>query len=130
MLSWKVLMEDFNKREIIEYDIFKGGHWEQTARMLKHDIPDRKKWEEAFRIKLMSQFWARSEYEVVITSWPSWIETEDIDKLQKEVEDREKTWGSKPIKVNITPTVARKIDIYEQLRMNWKIFTDYVWENV
>ena len=130
MLSWKVLMEDFNKREIIEYDIFKSGHWERTASMLKHDIPDRKKWEEAFRIKLMSQFWARSEYEVIVTSWPPYIKTEEMDKLQKEVEDREKTWGIKPIKVNVNPTVARKIDIYEQLRMNWDNFIDYVCRNV
>ena len=33
-LSWNVLFENFNKREIIYYDIFKGGYYEQIARVI------------------------------------------------------------------------------------------------
>lgn len=130
MLSWKVYREDFNKRIIEEYDIFKGGHWEKVARELKKEFSNKKEWEEHFCIKLMSQYWARSEYEIVVTSWPPYIKIEDIDKINEEVNDREKTWGSKPLKVNINPTVNRKIDIYEQLRLNWDIFINYVWNNI
>lgn len=130
MLSWKVLFEDFNSHKIIDYDIFKGGYWERTARELKTEFPDRKEWEDHFRTKLMSMYWARAEYEVVITSWPPFIEVNENQKLQDEVIEREKIWGSKPYRINITPTVARKIDIFEQLNMNWDIFIDYVWRNI
>lgn len=130
MLTWKIIMEELNSRKIIFYDIFASGHWELVARQLKEETTSREEWENYFRLRLQSQYWSRSEYEVVVTSWPPYIKTEDIQKLSDEVAEREKTWGSKPLKVNIAPTVGRKIDIFEQLDMNWSVFADYVWRNI
>lgn len=130
MLSWNVIMEDLNTRKITFHDIFKSGYWEEVAKKLKETFPNRKEWENHFRTRLMSRYGTRAEYEVVVTSWPPFINIDDIEKLQKEVEDREKTWGSKPHKVNINPTVAEKIDIFQQLDMNWHVFADYVWDNI
>ena len=45
-------------------------------------------------------------------------------------EEKEKKWGNKPLRVNITPTVAKKIDIFEQLDANWAVFSQYVWRNI
>ena len=131
MLSWKVIMEDFNSRKIIYYDLFKSGYWEKVAKELKEEKHSVfQAWSDAFRQKLMSQYWSRSEYEVVVTSWPPYIKVDDVQKLQDEIADREKTCGSKPLRVNITPTVARKIDIFEQLDANWGVFSKYVWRNI
>lgn len=130
MLSWKVIIEDPNTQKIEFYDIFRSKYWVKVARELKERYPIFQAWSDAFRTRLMSQYWARCEYEVVVTSWPVYIETEDIEKLKKEVEDREKTWGSKPYRVNISPTVARKIDVFEQLDANWGVFSKYVWKNI
>lgn len=130
MLSWKVIMEDFNSRKIIYYDLFKSGYWEKIAKELKEKHPIFQNWSDAFYQKLAYQYHCRAEYEIVITSWPPYIKTEDVEKLQKEIEDREKAWGNKPIKVNITPTIARKIDIFEQLDENWSVFSKYVWNNI
>ena len=131
MLSWKVIMEDFNSHKIIYYDLFKSGYWEKVAKELKEEKHSVfQAWSDAFRQKLMSQYWSRSEYEVVVTSWPPYIKVDDVQKLQDEIANREKTWGSKPLRVNITPTVARKIDILEQLDANWEVFSKYVWRNI
>lgn len=130
MLSWKVIMEDPNQQKIIYYDLFKGNHWITVARELKLQYPIFQAWSDAFRQKLMSQYWSRCEYEVVVTSWPPYINVEDIKKLQDEVEEKEKKWGNKPLRVNITPTVAKKIDIFEQLDANWAVFSQYVWRNI
>lgn len=130
MLSWNVFWEDFNKREIVYYDIFKSGHWEKKAKELKKEYPKFEEWTAVFRTNLMSQYWSRSEYEVVITSWPPYIDIEEINRLQKEVESREKTWGHKPLKINPRLTIGRKIDIFEQLDMNWEVFANYVWNNI
>ena len=62
MLSWNVLYEDFNKKEIVYYDIFKGGYFEGIAKDLKERVSSKELFAEEFRIKLMSMFWARSEY--------------------------------------------------------------------
>ena len=39
MLSWKVIMEDFNSHKIIYYDLFKSGYWEKIAKELKEVVP-------------------------------------------------------------------------------------------
>ena len=130
MLSWKVFWEDFNKREIVYYDIFKNGYWEEKAKELKKKHPNFGQWTTAFRIQLMSQYWSRSEYEVIITSWPPYIETKELDRLCQEREEREKVWGSKILRINPRLTTTRKIDIFEQLDMNWEVFTNYVWNNI
>lgn len=130
MLSWNVFWEDFNKREIVYYDIFKSGHWEKKAKELKKEYPEFEDWSKEFKAELMYQYWSRSEYEVIITSWPPYIDIEEIDKLQQEVENREKVWGSKILRINPRLTTTRKIDIFEQLNMNWEVFANYVWNNI
>ena len=121
MLSWNVLFEDFNKKEIAYYDIFKGGHFEKLAREIKSRVSTKEEFIEEFRIKLMSLFWARSEYEVVVTSWPPYIDKEELDRLNQE---------DIKYRTNVNLTVGRKIDIYDQLQMNWNQFIDYVWNNI
>ena len=37
MLSWKVIMEDFNSHKIVYYDLFKNGYWEKAAKELKEE---------------------------------------------------------------------------------------------
>lgn len=123
MLSWNVLFEDFNKREIVTYDIFEGGHYEKIAKELKKKTNSKEEFVEEFRIKLMSQFWSRSEYEVVVTSWPPYIKRRELDRLIAKEKDCK--YGT-----NVELEVGKKIDIFNQLEMNWDQFIDYVWNNI
>lgn len=130
MLSWKVICENPNTQKIEYYDIFKSKLWVGVARELKEKYPIFQEWSDKFRTKLMSQYWARCEYEIVVTSWPPYLNVEDIDKLKQEVEDKEKQYSTKPYRVNINPTVARKLDVFEQIDANWGVFSQYVWRNI
>ena len=40
MLSWNVLFKDFNKKEIVYYDIFKSGYYEELAKEINFLIFD------------------------------------------------------------------------------------------
>ena len=130
MLSYKVFYENFNKKEIVNYDIFKSGHWEKVACELKEVFPNRKEWEKHFRTRLMSQYWSRSEYEFIATSWPPYITTDKVDEMKREIKEHTEKWGNPPYRINPPLIVARKIDIFEQIDMNWKVFADYVWRNI
>lgn len=123
MLSWNVLFENFNNREIVAYDIFKGGHYEKIAKDLKKKTNSKEEFIEEFRIKLMSQFWSRSEYEVVVTSWPPYIGRKELDRLISEEKDCK-------YRTNVNLEVGKKIDVFKQLEMNWSQFIDYVWNNI
>ena len=51
---------------------------------------------------------------------------EFADKLEEHIEKR----GNEPRVLNICPTVGSKIDIYDQLMLNWDYFVDYVWNTL
>ena len=121
MLSWKVYWEDFNRKEIVVYDIFNGNYFECVAKDIKERVSSKEIFAEEFRIKLMHRFWSRSEYEVVITSWPPYIDKYELDRLNQE---------DPKYKTDVRLTVGKKIDILDQLELNWNQFIDYVWSNV
>lgn len=134
-LSWKVYRENFNAHTIEEYDIFQyslsgKSALAETAKELKRQFPNRFSWEEAFRLKLQYYFWSKSEHEIVLTSWPPYIEVEEIDNLQKEVKEHEEKWGYKQYRVIPNLVTAEKVDIYSQIMLNRKVFFDYVWGNI
>jgi hypothetical protein len=128
-LSWKVLREDFNKGTIEYYDIFKGGHWQEIIESLMHSCKSKEEFSAELRKKLMYQYWSRSEYEVVVTSWPPYIKVENIEEMKSEVEKHNSECNWEQVRISPTLTVAKKIDVFEQLNMNWEQFINYVWEN-
>ena len=156
MLEWNVYNEDINNREIEIYNIFNhGGFLKGLNQMFKNIKKESDKYlkennldadlstkelnkynkymeafeDEALRRECSYYFWSKSEYEIVLTSWPPYMEVEDIDKLKQEVEEHDSKWNWKQQKVNVPLTIAKKIDIYEQLRLNWDAFKRYIFEH-
>ena len=133
ILTWNVLVEDINRKEIVSHNIFDHvGFVEDLVKdynRLKRDktLED---FEAAFieRIKsnLMYYYWSKAEWEVVVTSWPVYISSDNVPKLNKRIEDNEKRWGLQHFNINISPTVDEKIDVYDQIMLNWDIFIEYV----
>ena len=108
-LEWNVYIGDFNARTIKRYNVFQ--HWSFTwdiERGLREiekskDLPDNKK-KEAFAECVLHNmryyFWAKCEWEVIISHWPP------SEKFCDE-----------------------KIDVFDQVMLNWDKFIDYIWEN-
>lgn len=130
MLSWNVFFEDFNSKQIVNRDIFKGGKLEEFCVNLKKSTLTKQQFAEELRKELMYHYWARSEYEIVLTSWPPYIKTEDVYELVRDIQEQKEQYNTTPVRVCVNPTVARKVDIYEQIQMNWDVFVDYVYNNV
>ena len=94
-----------------------------------HSCNSKEEFAAELRKKLMYQYWSRSEYEVVVTSWPPYIKVENIEEMKSEVEKHNSEYNWKQVRISPTLTVAKKIDVFEQLNMNWEQFINYVWEN-
>lgn len=80
------------------------------------------------RNSLQYHYWARCEYETIITSWPPYIENEELDRLNKEKIERTQK-GENFYRISVQLNVGYKIDIYTQVMMNWDRFIDYIWSN-
>lgn len=79
---------------------------------------------------LMHEYWARSEYEVIVSAWPTGINEDEVNRLVAAVEVSKKNYPS-AYHHRVYPNLehAVKIDIYDQIIMNWDAFIAYVWEN-
>ena len=96
-LTWNVYRYNFNSKRIETTNIF--NHW-RFEEDVKSDLCRRLtkgSFEERLRRNLMYYFWSKCEHEIIVSSWPY---TEDA---------------------------AAKIDVYQQVMMNWNIFLEYTW---
>ena len=96
-LVWNVYRYSFNSDKVEAVNIF--DHWKFSEDVLT-DLRKRIKKEEfaeRLRRNLMYYFWSKCEHEIIVSSWP------------------------------YTDKAAAKIDIYQQVMLNFNIFLEYVW---
>ena len=98
-MHWFVIVEDFNGRRIEEYDIFEHSEFMNDVRKAyrKHRT-DFDAFAEKVRGSLFYYFRSKCEWEVIVSSWPA------SDRVP-----------------------ARKVDVYQQVMLNWDVFIRYVW---
>ena len=98
--EWYVYCENFNGKTIEKFNVFHSYNFlNGCKKAFKKYSKDIEKLKEEIRTWAMYSFWSKSEYEVIITAWPPMPEE----------------WNFKDI----------KIDIYDQLMLNWDSFVQY-----
>lgn len=99
-LKWFVYIDDPAKG-IVPFNIFNHTSFNQAVQTLLKRVTVKSKFEEQLRRELRYYFWGKCEYEVIVSEWPH-------------VEGKE----NKSI----------KIDISEQVMLNYDLFVDYCWK--
>lgn len=129
-MTWNVFRESINRKEIVKYNIFNhSGFADEVDELLKEEV-SKDEFDEKLRRILFYYFGSKAEYEVVITSWVPHISKEELDRLNTEYEEYNNKWGHYPYKINVSPDVGEKVDIYSQITsLNWDIFVNYVWNH-
>ena len=99
-LEWNVYVSEFNGREIVIHNVFDHRRLMDDLKKAarKYKDTEREEFCEQMRKDLMYYYWSKCEWEVIIDHWPH------SDRLND-----------------------RKVDVYEQIRLNWEPFCDYVW---
>lgn len=120
---WNVFREDFNSREIVVYNIFQHIAFYDAVKQIAKKRPDKETFANKVGNELSYYFWSKSEYEVIVTSWPAYIDRVELCRLT-DTHEKFKDQPT-PYKININPEVGEKIDIYTQVVMNWNQFIDY-----
>ena len=124
-LTWNVYYLDFNAKKIESFNIF--HHWrfgEYVDKLVKKYKKEIKKegltkkqledllqdFKDQIRCEVQYYFWSKYEWEIGITEPFSNSLVEDYTK------GRKYPW--------------EKIDVYDQVMMNWDIFFDYLYKNL
>ena len=98
-MHWFVYVDDFNGKRIVEYDIFEHhGFSEDVRKAYKKHRTDFDAFSEKVRGSLFYYYRSKCEWEVIVGAWVA--------------SDR---------------TPARKVDVFEQVMLNWDVFIRYVW---
>ena len=86
------------------------------------------KFAEEVRQSLQYSYWSKSEYETIITSWPPYIKSEELNRVNREKEKCIEKRGQF-IREAVNLEISYKIDIYTQIMLNWDRFIAYIWNN-
>lgn len=100
-MKWNVYYHDINRHKMTTCNIFNHYGFRRAVKEAIKKYRKKDEFIDKLRKELMYFFWSKSEYEIIIAPWVGG--------------DREKE--------------AEKIDIYEQVMMNYDIFSEYVWKN-
>lgn len=127
MLQWNVFYHNFNSKKIETYNIFKHFNFRKDVEEHLKKCKTKEEFAEEMKISLMYYFWAKAEWEVVMTSWVPHIDMKELDRLNSEREKEIEKYNKEPYMLEVRPDVYEKIDVYQQVMNNFDIFVDYVW---
>ena len=128
-LKWVVYRHDINKREIVEFNIFDHWRFEEDVKKDLKKCKTKEEFAEKIKSHLMYYFWSKCEYEVVISSFPVHIKKEEFNRLTEEFKVGTEKYGHEPYGMWVCPDVGEKIDIYNQVMLNFEVFVNYVWSH-
>ena len=99
-MQWFVVRENINTHSFEKFDIFNhGGFCDKLADIMKKN-PSREEFTTELDYLVKKYFWNKCEWEIVISGWPPQNENPH----------------------------EKKVDVYQQLRLNWELFVEYVWQ--
>jgi hypothetical protein len=126
-MIWHVYRENINTKRIEIYNIFEHASFRKDIEEAYATCKTKDEFVEQLRKSLMYYFWSKCEWEVIITDWPTHISLREVDRLQDEKNEYYEKWGHLPHSLGVNLPVAEKIDVYDQVRLNWSAFVDYTW---
>jgi hypothetical protein len=101
MLEWNVFYHNPNSNKIQIYNIFHHNGFRNDVFNIFAKYEEKEKVDDELRLSLMYHFWAKCEWETIISPF---------------IGDKEKE--------------SIKVDVYWQVMNNWKAFVGYVWSHM
>ena len=126
-LMWNVFVED--NRKIKVYNVLSKSIIEKIKKA-KKKFPNKKDFSEEVRHIMMYHFWSKCEWEIILTSWPTSISVEELNRLREDLKEHVKKYKSVPCRLCPRLDVGEKIDVFKQIEINWDVFIDYLWNNL
>lgn len=118
-MQWNVFLNDPNNKSIKEWNIFTHQSFAQDINAALNKCVSKSDFERQCRSSALYHFWSKSEYEVVITSWPPYITREEAAQFKSDELPK--------YRAAIELETGSKISVFNQLWINWDAFVSYCW---
>ena len=100
MLEWNVIKYDINNKKLVKFNIFNHYSFYEDVKKLLKQYKNKNEFAEELKKDLMYYFWCKAEYEILISG----LFSKD-------------------------PNETEKIDIYDQITLNYDRFVNYILDN-
>lgn len=100
-LVWNVFYHNVNSDRMEIYNVFQHGSFRNEVLKAVKSCSSKEEFSEEIRRSMMYYFWSKSEWEILISPWVGSRRQEDM-----------------------------KVDVYWQVKNNWEIFIDYIWNTL
>lgn len=125
-MQWNVFMRDMNSHKITVFNVFDHATFSKKVEKLRGKKLSRDEFSKGLKSAAMYHFWSKCEYEVVVTSWPPYVEQEELKRLASI--ELTRLASDKPYyRTDVRLEIGEKIDVYQQLALNWDKFVDYAY---
>lgn len=98
-MEWNVYYYDINRKKIDIYNVFEHSGFAKHVKQWLKKCNIKEGFAEKLKQEVKYYFWSKAEWETLISGWPP-------------TKDREE---------------EVKIDVYQQICLNWDVFVDYLW---
>ena len=129
MLIFNTIVEDFSSRKIETYNVFEHARFVRDLYKNTKNIKTKEEFGVVLKSELMYNFWSKCEWETIITSFPTGITVNELNRLNAQYEREKAEYGREPYSLSVNLKTEIKIDVYTQVMNNWDIFLDYTWNN-
>lgn len=120
-LTWNTYIEHIGNNDIGIFNIFKHSYFVEQLVEAILNYTSKQAFEKDLEGILNYCFGHRSQYEVIITSNPAYIDKTDALKLYDTIDA-----GDLKIRNIIKLAMGTKVSIYDQVVINWKAFVSYL----
>jgi hypothetical protein len=128
-LCYYVYIENISQRKIEKYNVLNDSIVKEIRKRTK-GISDKSVFAKIVEQILTYHYWSRAEWEIILTDWPSRISVSEISRLNQELDFYRKEYNSSPYSLTVNLATEEKVDVYDQVKLNWDIFINYLWENL
>lgn len=119
-LKWNVYCRSINRKEIQYFNVFDhSAFYSDMIKRLK-DCQDYDEFRSELKRDLMYYFAYKNEYEIGITEPFPHVSADEIKRLQQETAE---------YCTHVNLMMGIKVDVFQQIMMNYSHFIDYIWQN-
>lgn len=126
-LVWNVYDFHINSKECRVFNIFDHYSFRADVEKLLKTKMTKDEFAEKLRREVQYRYWAKSEWECVVSGTSPHIGKRELERIISECYLKLGKDVPTPRCTHANLDDAEKIDVYDQVRLNWDYFVDYVW---
>lgn len=126
-MIWNVYAKRSSSPKVEVYDIFQHHDFREDVDKLIKQKLSRAEFEEMLKRKLSYYFWGKVEWEITAAPYPTYVTYKEFDRVNDEVKAFILQNDRFPPRRQLDVEGAIRLDVYEQVTLNWDSFVDYIW---